>query len=135
MKSQNNVSVLWKEYPCVLFAYALSLFFLVPFTQKCAAETFPGKVSQFHSFPRYDFEHGGRRCIVVTPRVTADGNPWIWRARFLLENEWISLHFFMRDKVWGGSGTTYWISSYMLALRATCSIESYMLALSYMLTP
>ncbi len=82
MKSQNNVSVLSKEYSCILFAYALSLFFPVPFTQKCVAETFPGKVSQFHSFPRYDFEHGGRRCIVVTPRVTADGKPWIWRARF-----------------------------------------------------
>jgi lysophospholipase L1-like esterase len=51
-------------------------------SQANAAELFPGKVSDFHSFPRYDFEQGGRRCIVVTPRVSAEGTPWVWRARF-----------------------------------------------------
>ncbi len=47
-----------------------------------AAKPFPGKVSEFHSFPRYDFEQDGRQCIVVTPRVVAEGTPWVWRARF-----------------------------------------------------
>ena len=47
-----------------------------------AADAFPGRVSEFHSFPRYDFEHAGRRCTVVTPNATAEGKPWVWRARF-----------------------------------------------------
>ena len=82
MKSKINTSVLLATFLRMLFAAVMSLFFVVPPTQNCVAETFPGKVSEFHSYARYDFEHGGRRCIVVAPRVTADGKPWIWRARF-----------------------------------------------------
>ena len=47
-----------------------------------AADAFPGKVSDFHSFTRYDFTQGGRRCIVVAPDEVAEGKPWVWRARF-----------------------------------------------------
>lgn len=41
-----------------------------------------GKRSDFHSFERVDFQHGGRDAIVVRPRREAPGRPWIWRARF-----------------------------------------------------
>lgn len=82
MKSQKHTSVSFtaalRILSLVLFSFAL----FAAITENCFAETFPGKVSQFHSFPRYDFEHGGRTCIVVTPRVAAEGTPWIWRARF-----------------------------------------------------
>ena len=46
------------------------------------AAEFPGRVSKFHSFDRHDFTHNGGKCIVVTPKMTAEGKPWIWRARF-----------------------------------------------------
>ena len=46
------------------------------------ANPFPGKVSDFHGFQRYDFKQGGRGCVVVTPRDASEGTPWIWRARF-----------------------------------------------------
>lgn len=46
------------------------------------AASFPGPASKFHAFARYDFEHGGRRCIIVAPKKVAEGKPWIWRARF-----------------------------------------------------
>jgi len=62
-----------------LFVVATSFSVLSPAD---AADRFPGKVSEFHSFPRYDFEQGDRRCIVVTPRLSAEGTPWVWRARF-----------------------------------------------------
>lgn len=43
---------------------------------------FPGKQSKWNDFVRYDFKVDGRTCIVVSPEKEADGNPWIWRARF-----------------------------------------------------
>jgi lysophospholipase L1-like esterase/pimeloyl-ACP methyl ester carboxylesterase len=82
MKLQKNTSVSFTAALRILSPVLLSFALFAAITQNCFAEAFPGKVSQFHSFPRYDFEHGGRRCIVVTPRVAAEGTPWIWRARF-----------------------------------------------------
>jgi lysophospholipase L1-like esterase/pimeloyl-ACP methyl ester carboxylesterase len=38
--------------------------------------------ADFHGFTRVDFEHAGRKCILVKPKETAAGKPWIWRARF-----------------------------------------------------
>lgn len=31
---------------------------------------------------RYDFEFNGRQCRIVCPGKPAEGNPWIWNARF-----------------------------------------------------
>lgn len=42
----------------------------------------PGKQSDWHGFTRRDFTHDGRQCIVVSPKKAAEGNPWVWRARF-----------------------------------------------------
>tara|TARA_Y100001972_G_scaffold128883_1_gene192412 strand:+ start:2131 stop:3570 length:1440 start_codon:yes stop_codon:yes gene_type:complete len=36
----------------------------------------------FHGFQGYDFEFMGRKAKVVTPKKTAPGQPWVWRARF-----------------------------------------------------
>jgi pimeloyl-ACP methyl ester carboxylesterase len=46
------------------------------------AISWPGKVSQWKGYTRYDFELHGRPAIVVTPGDVAAGRPWIWRARF-----------------------------------------------------
>lgn len=42
----------------------------------------PGEVSQWKGYTRYDFELHDRPVIVVIPHVTAEGRTWIWRARF-----------------------------------------------------
>ena len=54
---------------------------MVP-TSPLAADKFPGKVSEWHGYQRFDFVFTKRRCIVVAPKKAASGNPWIWRARF-----------------------------------------------------
>lgn len=51
-------------------------------TLTAAAETFPGKQSEWSGFTRYDFTYADRACIVVAPKDAAEGRPWIWRARF-----------------------------------------------------
>ena len=47
-----------------------------------SASDFPGTRSAWQGFDRYDFMVDGRRCWVVTPQASAEGQPWIWRARF-----------------------------------------------------
>lgn len=47
-----------------------------------SAVPFPGKKTAWHGYDRYDFPIDGRACIVVVPKTAAEGNPWIWRARF-----------------------------------------------------
>ncbi len=44
--------------------------------------TFPGTKTAWKGFTRYDFQFQGRDCRVVCPDKPADGNPWIWNARF-----------------------------------------------------
>ncbi len=46
------------------------------------AQDYPGKKSSYNSFERYDFNYNGRDCIIVMPKTSAKGKPWIWRARF-----------------------------------------------------
>ncbi len=36
----------------------------------------------FHGYQGYDFELNGVACKIVKPAKAAEGNPWIWRARF-----------------------------------------------------
>ncbi len=48
---------------------------------------FPGKTTNWNGFDRYDFllkDARGKEfgCRVVTPKKSAKGRPWIWRARF-----------------------------------------------------
>ncbi|MBK8881773.1 MAG: SGNH/GDSL hydrolase family protein [Bacteroidales bacterium] len=43
---------------------------------------FPGTKSYWKGFVRYDFEFEGRACRIICPSVKAEGNPWIWNARF-----------------------------------------------------
>lgn len=55
------------------------------------AQTYPGEKSSYHSFDRYDFIYNDRLCIIVAPRVTAEGTPWIWRARFFTHEPQVDL--------------------------------------------
>jgi hypothetical protein len=47
-----------------------------------AAALFPGTVSEWNGFVRYDFRVADRPAIVVVPATPAAGKPWVWRARF-----------------------------------------------------
>lgn len=40
------------------------------------------EVSSYHGYSCADFMFNGRQCKVVKPTWTAQGHPWIWRARF-----------------------------------------------------
>lgn len=70
-----------------------------PSVQAAASVNFAGAKSAWHGFDRYDYlmdetdltlkeadakvtgeVAGKRRCIVVTPKVAAPGNPWSWRG-------------------------------------------------------
>jgi hypothetical protein len=43
---------------------------------------FPGRLSDYHGYDRYDFTVDGCDALVVTPHQVAQGKPWIWRAEF-----------------------------------------------------
>lgn len=47
-----------------------------------AAPEWPGKLSQFHGFDQYQFNHEALKCRIVAPQEVASGKPWIRRARF-----------------------------------------------------
>jgi lysophospholipase L1-like esterase/pimeloyl-ACP methyl ester carboxylesterase len=40
------------------------------------------KDANFHGYRMLTFNHNGRGCKIVQPKVTAEGRPWVWRARF-----------------------------------------------------
>jgi lysophospholipase L1-like esterase/dienelactone hydrolase len=42
----------------------------------------PKEITSFYGYKCADFKLNGRECKVVKPKWTAEGRPWIWRARF-----------------------------------------------------
>lgn len=40
------------------------------------------KINAFYGYAAAEFNYNNRSCIVVKPRWTAKGQPWVWRARF-----------------------------------------------------
>ncbi len=58
-----------------------ALFFLL-FCCNLSAAQWPGKASSWNGYQRHDFQVDGRDSFVVEPKRAADGNPWVWRARF-----------------------------------------------------
>lgn len=47
-----------------------------------AAPEYPGTKSDWNGYDCYDFSFENRAAKVVVPKTAADGNPWVWRARF-----------------------------------------------------
>ncbi len=41
-----------------------------------------GELGSFHGYTMYSFLFEDRQCRVVVPNKPAEGNPWLWRARF-----------------------------------------------------
>ena len=61
---------------------------------------YPGEKSLYHSFDRYDFIYNERPCIIVAPKKTAPGKPWIWRARFFTHEPQVDLALLEKDFIW-----------------------------------
>ena len=57
-----------------VFTVLTVLFALV--TTNFAAE-FPGKLSDWHGFQKYDFVVGAQPVLVVCPAKSATGKPWV----------------------------------------------------------
>jgi pimeloyl-ACP methyl ester carboxylesterase len=47
-----------------------------------AEEPWTGKQSEWNGFVRYDFQINDRPVLVVTPRESAPGKPWVWHGEF-----------------------------------------------------
>ena len=43
---------------------------------------FPGKKSVWNGYARYDFKVDGKSVLVVSPKTTAKGRPWVWHGEF-----------------------------------------------------
>ena len=43
---------------------------------------FPGRRGTWHGFERYDFAVDGQPVLVVVPRESAPGQPWVWHGEF-----------------------------------------------------
>ena len=44
--------------------------------------SFPGKMSEWNGYDRYDFEVDGKPVLVVAPKTAAPGRPWVWHGEF-----------------------------------------------------
>ena len=52
-------------------------------TEQFASEIpIQGEPGNFHGHTMYSFQYRGRQCRIVAPKRAAEGNPWLWRARF-----------------------------------------------------
>lgn len=60
------------------------------------AAAFPGQVSDWRGFKRYDFAFSGTPAIVVVPAKAAEGRPWIWRTEFFDHRPEIDLELVRR---------------------------------------
>lgn len=62
----------------------LALLLLAAFVPAASAADapFPGKLSQWNGYDRYDFAVDGKNVLVVAPKQAAPGKPWVWHGEF-----------------------------------------------------
>jgi pimeloyl-ACP methyl ester carboxylesterase len=60
----------------VIACFIFSLLMAPPAVQ--AADSYPGRQSDWHGFKLYEHEH----TKIVVPKTARPGKPWVWRARF-----------------------------------------------------
>lgn len=49
---------------------------------RAAAAPYPGVLSDWFGFSRYDFEVDGKPALIVAPKQIAPGRPWVWHGEF-----------------------------------------------------
>ncbi len=82
------------------------------------APRFPGKRSEWFGFPRFDFEIAGRPVMVVAPKASAPGRPWLWHGEFfghkpkpdiaLLGRGFHVVHTSIPDHLGGPEAVAHW---------------------------
>lgn len=51
-------------------------------TGKTQAAAFPGAISDWNGYTKYDFTVDGQSVLVVVPKKAAAGKPWVWHGEF-----------------------------------------------------
>jgi pimeloyl-ACP methyl ester carboxylesterase len=83
---------------CLSFSFACT--YVPQAEQSLNSMNIQGEPGSFHGFRMYSFEFQGRASRIVVPKRPADGNPWLWRARFFghrpeVDMELLSRGFFV----------------------------------------
>src|SRR5437899_1816030 len=65
-----------------VFALAVFVFGTIEVQAESTNAPFPGKRSLWFGFDRYDFEVRGKPVMVIAPKITAPGRPWVWHGEF-----------------------------------------------------
>jgi len=55
---------------------------LLATAQDSKTAPFPGKKSAWNGFDRYDFTVNGKPLMVIAPKETQAGTPWVWHGEF-----------------------------------------------------
>ncbi|MCA9271052.1 MAG: alpha/beta hydrolase, partial [Planctomycetales bacterium] len=72
---------------CGKFWLLVAAIFALPALARAATadeqtQQFPGQVSQWNGYARYDFQVDGKPVLVVAPKTAAAGRPWVWHGEF-----------------------------------------------------
>ncbi|MBR6661817.1 MAG: sialate O-acetylesterase [Alistipes sp.] len=88
----------------------------------------PKREFNFHGYKGYEFDNEGVRYYIVEPHQVAEGNPWIWRARFwghepqtdidLLERGFHLTYCEVGDLYGSPKAVERWDTFYKLAVKA-----------------
>lgn len=71
-----------RNVPIILFFLSVGCTHIQQTEQFVTDELIQGEPGNFHGYTMYSFEYQDRQCRIVAPRRAAEGNPWLWRARF-----------------------------------------------------
>ncbi|MCK9641217.1 MAG: GDSL-type esterase/lipase family protein [Prolixibacteraceae bacterium] len=98
------------------------------------------KPFNFYGFQGYDFTFRGRNAKIVTPKITAPGHPWIWRARFwghepqtdiaLLERRFQVVYCDVAEMFGNKEALSIWNDYYKFLIRAGLAKKSVMEGMS-----
>lgn len=66
----------------LLFLFLVGCTYVQQTEQFASDRLIYGEPGNFHGFAMYSFVYKDRQCRIVVPSRVAQGNPWIWRARF-----------------------------------------------------
>lgn len=104
------------------------------------AITIPYSLSYLDGYACANFQVHGRQCMVVKPRVTAVGRPWVWRSRFwwhepqtdiaLLERGFHVVYCDVAEMMGNDEALSIWSDFYNMLTLAGLSTKSTMEGMS-----
>lgn len=89
---------------------------------RASAAPFPGRMSAWNGFDRYDFTVDGKPVLVVCPKNSAPGKPWVWHGEFfghkpkpdiaLLERGFHVVYMSVPDMLGAPAAVAHWNAFY-----------------------